>query len=108
MPTRIAIVLLISLASTLSLRGEPSGSTKPVDLARDVYPIFQRACLECHGPELQKGKLRLDVRESAFKRAIAPGKADESELYRRVTLPQGDRRRHAGPRPSRSTRPRPT
>ena len=30
-----------------------------------VYPIFEARCIECHGPEKQKGKLRLD-RESMF------------------------------------------
>ncbi len=31
-----------------------------VDFERDVRPIFQRACVRCHGPEKQKGGLRLD------------------------------------------------
>lgn len=25
-----------------------------VDFARDVYPIFERHCLECHGPQRQE------------------------------------------------------
>src|SRR5213594_3278218 len=63
----------------------------PVDFARDVYSIFQRACFECHGPEQQKGKLRLDVREAAFKAdgVIVKGNAAQSELYRRILLPKG-------------------
>ena len=39
---------------------------KPVDFAKDVYPIFRRSCFECHGPEKQEGELRLDQRESTF------------------------------------------
>ena len=63
------------------------------DFARDVQPIFARHCLECHGSEKQKGKLRLDERDSALRvgdgAIIVPGKADQSELYRRITLPKG-------------------
>jgi mono/diheme cytochrome c family protein len=63
-----------------------------VDFARDIQPILQRSCVECHGPEKPKGKLRLDTREAALKGGqdgvvIVPGKADESDLYRRITLP---------------------
>lgn len=28
--------------------------------ARDIEPIFETTCVECHGPEKQKGELRLD------------------------------------------------
>ncbi|MEW6306003.1 MAG: PSD1 and planctomycete cytochrome C domain-containing protein [Verrucomicrobiota bacterium] len=68
--------------------------TAKVDFERQVYPIFQKACFECHGAEKQKGKLRLDTREAAMKGgssggSIVPGKAKESELYRRITLPAG-------------------
>ncbi|MEO5803047.1 MAG: PSD1 and planctomycete cytochrome C domain-containing protein [Verrucomicrobiota bacterium] len=61
---------------------------------RDIQPIFARHCYECHGAEKQKGKLRLDERSSAHlvgkDAIIVSGKASQSELYRRVTLPKGD------------------
>ena len=65
-----------------------------VDFSRDIQPIFARHCYECHGEELQKGKLRLDLRDAFFKGgssgpAVVSGKAAQSELYRRVTLPKG-------------------
>lgn len=68
---------------------------RPVDFARDVYPILQRSCLECHGPEKQKGKLRLDSRAAALKGgtegpALVAGHPEKSELYRRVIIPKGD------------------
>ncbi len=56
-----------------------------VDFGRDVYPILRQACFDCHGPDKQRGKLRLDSRAAAL-RAIVPGKADASELYRRIIL----------------------
>ncbi|NBV22456.1 MAG: DUF1553 domain-containing protein [Proteobacteria bacterium] len=62
-----------------------------VDFARDVFPILQRSCFECHDAKLQKGKLRLDTRELAFKNSevIVKGDAVKSELYRRIILPKG-------------------
>ncbi len=72
------------------LLGGTSAQAAEVDFARDVYGVLQRACFECHAAELQKGKLRVDSREALLTgNAIVPGKASESELYRRITLPKG-------------------
>ena len=35
------------------------------DFARDVFPVLQRACFECHGAAKQNGKLWLDSRDAA-------------------------------------------
>jgi mono/diheme cytochrome c family protein len=69
---------------------------KDLDFARDIYPILQRSCFECHGPEKQKGKLRLDSREGLLRGGrsgppVVAGKADESDLYRRIVLPKGSK-----------------
>jgi hypothetical protein len=79
------------LFSFLAAALPAAGAEPAVDFARDVYPIFQRSCFECHGAVKQKGKLRLDEREAAFKNpeTIAKGHADQSELYRRIMLPKG-------------------
>ncbi|MCA9054004.1 MAG: DUF1549 domain-containing protein, partial [Planctomycetaceae bacterium] len=72
-----------------STAAEPSASAA-VDFSRDVFPIFRRSCLECHGPEKQEGGLRLDRRdESLASVSVVPGRPDESELFRRITLPKG-------------------
>jgi hypothetical protein len=58
-----------------------------LDYNRDVRPILSDKCFACHGPDTSKvkGKLRLDVRDSALKRgALVPGKPEESELARRI------------------------
>jgi hypothetical protein len=69
----------------------PALCAAPVDFAREVLPILQRACFECHDAKLAKGKLRLDTRAEAFKKpgVIVPGNAAQSELLRRITLPKG-------------------
>ncbi|MBI1354958.1 MAG: DUF1553 domain-containing protein [Acidobacteria bacterium] len=64
-------------------------SAEPVDFVRDVQPIFQKACVGCHGEGQQLGQLRLDVKSIALKgglsgKTIVPGDPETSELYRRV------------------------
>lgn len=61
----------------------------PPGLAGDVLEIFEASCIECHGPQKQKGKLRLDSIDRAMSRegVVAPGYPEESELYLRLTLP---------------------
>ena len=66
-----------------------------VDFAKDIQPILEKSCLECHGPEKQKGKLRLDSQAALSLggkdgAVLVPGKADKSDLFRRITLPAGN------------------
>jgi len=60
-----------------------------VDFARDVQPLLQAHCIECHGPKKQKNGFRLDRRSDAFKGGTAAmigrGNADASRLYLRLT-----------------------
>src|SRR5947207_1605909 len=68
-----------------------------VDFARDVQPIFKSACYQCHGPDKQKGKLRLDAKTIALHggksgKAIVPGNVEQSELLKRITSKDDDER----------------
>jgi hypothetical protein len=54
-----------------------------------VLPLLQARCISCHGPEKQKGKLRLDSRAAILKggengAAIVPGDPDRSLLLQAV------------------------
>ncbi len=78
------------LASALVL---PAGAA--VDFAKEIAPILETHCLECHGAEKQKGKLRLDTKADLLKggkggASVKAGDAAGSELHRRVVLPKGD------------------
>ena len=60
-----------------------------------VQPLFQNRCYNCHGPNKQKGKLRLDKPELIVKggkdgKVIEAGKADKSEMIERLLLPPED------------------
>ena len=37
-----------------------------VDFTRDIKPIFDASCVSCHGPQKQKGGLRLDLKDAAM------------------------------------------
>jgi len=86
-----AVRLVLFLLSVLWLLPPRPCAAAPVDFAREVLPILQRACHECHDARLSKGKLRLDTRADAFKKSgvIVPGQSAQSELVRRITLPKG-------------------
>jgi len=60
-----------------------------------VEPIFVAHCYACHGPDKQKGRLRLDTYEALIRGGkhgpvIKAGNAQGSELFRRVTLSSSD------------------
>ncbi|KAF0172273.1 MAG: Leucine-rich repeat ribonuclease inhibitor subtype [Limisphaerales bacterium] len=61
-----------------------------------VKPIFDTKCLNCHGPEKQKGKYRMDQPAIALKGgdsdklAVKPGDPFASNLVRLILLPPAD------------------
>ena len=67
----------------------------PPDFHKEVRGILEVSCIKCHGPEKQKGDLRLDTFAAAKKGgdsdpAIAPGDPAKSLLLERITLPTDD------------------
>ena len=73
------VATAIPLVSFLCLRAQ---NPSP-DFARDIQPVFEKNCYACHGEKLQSAGLRLDRKQSALTK-ITPGKAAESELYKRI------------------------
>ena len=68
-----------------------SASAAPVDFGRDVLPVLKAHCFDCHGPDKQRGGLRLDSRPAALGGgdtgpSLVPGKPTASELIRRLNL----------------------
>jgi len=62
-----------------------------VDFVREVRPIFEKHCNECHGSLKQKNDYRLDIKSIALTGGedhapnIVPGKSGESPLFRFVS-----------------------
>ncbi|HBJ84363.1 MAG TPA: hypothetical protein DDZ88_10940, partial [Verrucomicrobiales bacterium] len=73
-----------------------SALAAPIDFVRDVRPIFQKHCYECHGEKKQKSGLRLDIKSEAFKGGdnhapdIIEGKAKDSPLIHFLTTDDED------------------
>jgi len=68
-----------------------SVAQRQLDFDRDIRPIFQSRCYECHGEKKQKSGLRLDRKNSVLtggdsgKPSVIAGKSAESPLFQRVT-----------------------
>jgi mono/diheme cytochrome c family protein len=67
----------------------PPADTKDLTYDKDIKPIFQKSCFKCHGPEKQKGKLRVDSLQAALKggedKVIEPGNSAKSILVHNVS-----------------------
>lgn len=88
------VPLALMIACAICAQGM-AGADQTVQFNRDVRPILSMKCYPCHGPDAntRKREIRFDVREELFGKTLdgvdllAPGKPDESELFRRVIAP---------------------
>ena len=86
----VAILLVLGLESFPHLAQTQNAASSPkVDYQRDIQPILEKNCFSCHGATQQMSGLRLDTRQGflaggAGGKILAPGKAADSSLYKRV------------------------
>ncbi len=83
---RLPLLLLLGVAVS-------RGAVATPQFEADVLPVLYRHCFSCHSEKQAKpkGGLRLDSAEGLVDAGvIAPGKPDESELLKRVSLPHTD------------------
>jgi mono/diheme cytochrome c family protein len=102
MSARIAPYLAlggIALSATLPVtRADEEKTAKDplTQFEKEVRPILKERCFECHGPDKQKGGLRLDQKEGLFAGgdsgdpAVVPGKSAASALIKMVTSTDPD------------------
>ena len=94
-----ALLLVCAISGVLTLRDiafaevdTPTKNAKEVSFRKDVLPILSERCFACHGFDAasRQGGIRLDTFDGATASgdsgltAITPGKADTSEIIRRV------------------------
>ncbi len=71
LPIMKRLLVIPALLAALSARAAdvdvsklpPAASRSDVTYEKDIKPIFDKACVDCHGAEKQKAKLRLDTLE---------------------------------------------
>ena len=59
------ITLLATLTSQVGRAQDgriPPGLDRPIDYAKDVAPIFEPHCSDCHGSDVQESNLRVDLK----------------------------------------------
>jgi mono/diheme cytochrome c family protein len=98
MRSRFPFVLVLLIAAALP-------GAQAVDFVKDVQPILEDHCSDCHGDEKQKSAMRLDTVVGILRGGesgeplVVPGRSAESYLIKRVTTenrkdampPKGDR-----------------
>jgi cytochrome c553 len=83
-------VCLLALPAGPACAGGPPSPASPSDFfEKAVRPILVEQCVRCHGPEKQKGKLRLDSRAAllaggASGPTVVPGKPADSLLIKAI------------------------
>ncbi|MBX3361555.1 MAG: histidine phosphatase family protein [Phycisphaeraceae bacterium] len=70
-----------------------AGIAGPVSFDRDVLPIFEARCVECHGPSRARASLRLDSLERALDAepwVLSIAEPERSDLIARVRMSQSE------------------
>lgn len=84
--SRTAFSFVVMAAAVVSAL---SAADRPVSFSKDIQPIFEKSCWNCHSTSVQLSKLSLATRDAALKggehgAGILPGNAEKSRLYRLV------------------------
>src|SRR3954451_23705561 len=87
----LGICFLASAVDIDTSKLPPPSDKKDLTFEKDIKPLFDRSCVECHGAEKPKGKLRLDTREGTLKggvdgKDLEPGKSAESFLVHNIAF----------------------
>jgi mono/diheme cytochrome c family protein len=89
---QIRALLVGSLAALVFLppAGGQDAAKDAVDFVTQIEPLLSQNCHKCHGPDHQKGGLRLDRRDAALRggdstdHVLVPGKSARSDLIARL------------------------
>jgi cytochrome c553 len=82
----LALPLWIDASAVVAAAEDPTAQFE-----KEVRPILEERCFKCHGPDKQKGGLRLDLKSGMLEGgdsgepAVLPGKSDASPLVKLIT-----------------------
>jgi len=91
------VLTLSSLCVALTLHAQVLPRPAAIDFERDVRPILQQNCYECHDARKQKARLRLDSPAAIMKGSengaiVVPGNSEKSPMVRRLLGLDGEDR----------------
>ena len=83
--TIIALALATFGAWAIDTEELPAPAKHEINFEKEIWPVFQKHCVKCHGPKKQKSDYRIDVKELAIEggemgQNIIAGKSSESPL----------------------------
>src|ERR1051325_5290753 len=69
----------------------PPSDKKDLTFEKDIKPMFEKSCIECHSAEKPKGKLRLDTLAGTLKgsvdgKVLEPGNSAKSFLVANIAF----------------------
>lgn len=86
-----ALVLIVGISEVPAQEKQiPAALDRKIDFVKEVQPIFERHCIECHGEDTQESGLRVDLKASLLRGgdlgepAIQKGKGADSFLIQIV------------------------
>ena len=85
----LAITLIVSAVDDDPGKLPPPSTKQGLTFDKDIKPLFDKSCVECHGAEKPKGKLRLDTLAGTLKgsvdgKVLEPGKSAQSFLVANI------------------------
>jgi hypothetical protein len=93
----VSCALALGIGATLLRAQSAPAPQQRVDFVRDIQPIFEKYCYECHGPVKSRARLRLHVPDLVLKGGVSgpvviPGQSHDSLVVRRVLGLDGEDR----------------
>lgn len=94
---RLLSVAILSASTLVTLDACGKDDAKAVSFQKQIKPLFEARCINCHHAGALFGDLNLENREFAFKprkkgAVITPGNPEMSQLYLVLTLPESDKK----------------
>lgn len=88
---KLGIALIASFAFASSARA----AAPAIDFTKDIKPILEHNCVKCHGATRAQSGFRLDSATALAAggksgKAVMPGKAAQSGLFKRISAPKND------------------
>jgi hypothetical protein len=85
----LAISLIASAVDIDPSKLPPPSTKQGLTFEKDIKPLFDKSCVDCHGAEKPKGKLRLDTLAGTLKgsvdgKVLEPGKSAKSFLVANI------------------------